>query len=266
MKVFKIHLGSEQTKTVWTEGEHVVDVNLCIPNEWNPNVMDRRVYDKTKLGVRETMQETSKLPPIVVRPLLGDKHKLQIIDGYHRWRMHKEDGLQSINVYVIYVSTKRAMLMTAQLNYNRGEPDMEKYPQYLSKMIELFGDVDAKYLSERLTDSEDEIRSYLDNIGFAIERLPELDDEDEEPSSDSGGDASDADALLELKFMLRRGAAEVVERELVRLTSALGGGSNVRGRALEVMAVLSSQTPDDSIGAVSDVTPIKRKRKRHANG
>lgn len=250
MKVFKIKLGDEDAKTIWTEGEHTVPLDSCRPNPWNMNKMDKQVYEKTKLAVQETRAEAGRIPPITVRPLPGKKRMLQIIDGYHRWLMYQELGYKEIEVDVSYVSTKRAMLMTAQLNYNRGEPDMEKYPQYLAKMIKTFDDVDPAYLAERLPDSEDEIKSYLSSIDFEVEdvRIPS-DDDDELPSTK---DASDTDALVELKFGVRQGAGEVIEQELARLASHLGGGKNVRGRALEVMAVLSSQTPDASIAGVMD--------------
>lgn len=257
MKVYRIKLGDESTKTVWTEGEHLVSVDNVRPNTWNMNVMSPQMYEKTKLGIKETREEGGRIPPIAVRPWLGKKRILQIIDGEHRWRMYKELGYAEIEVDVSYVSTKRAMLMTPQMNYNRGEPDMEKYPQYMAKMIQIFDDVDPKYLSERLPDSEDEIKSYLASIDFELEAVViPRDEEGLAPTQD----ASDTDALLDLKFTVRQGAGEVIERELARLSQHLGGGKNIRGRALEAMAVLSSQTPNGSITPTED-SPKKRRKK-----
>jgi hypothetical protein len=68
----------------------------------------------------------------------------------------------------------------------------------------------------------------------------------------------------EVKFWLARDQRRVVEDELTRV-SALLRGKNVRGRALEVMAVTSSQTPVDNIaGEPPDGArpAFKPKRKR----
>jgi len=249
MKVYRINLGDEPSKTVWTEGGHTVSLETCRPNKWNMNKMSPQMYEKTKLAVKETREEGGRIPPIAVRPWPGKKRILQIIDGEHRWRMFKDLGYPEIEVDVSYLSTKRAMLMTPQMNYDRGDPDMEKYPQYLANMIKMFDDVDAKYLAERLPDSEDEIKSYLNSIDFELETISIAADDDEVGVEPLTRDASDSDALLDLKFTVRQGAGEVIEKELARLVGHLGGGKNTRGRALEVMAVLSSQTPDGSIDA-----------------
>lgn len=264
MKVFRVKMGDKTTKTIWTEGEHRVAISDVVPNTWNPNKMDPQMYEKTKLVIKETLDEAGRIPPIVVRPLPKDKTKLQIVDGYHRWKILQELGYEEMDVTVLYISDQRTMQMTAELNYNRGEPDMEKYPQYLAQMIEKFDDVTPQYLSERLPDSEDEIKSYLESIDFEIDDIStSKDDDDDDDDSSSSKDDSDTDQLLELKFAVRQGAGEVIEKELARLGAHLGGGKNVRGRALEVMAVLSSQTPDASIDStMGEEDAPKRKKKK----
>lgn len=264
MKSFKAKCGSETIRTTFNEGYQRVALDVLVPNPWNPNSMQPEIYEKTKRGVAETLKEADKkLPPITCRPHPKYKRKLQIVDGFHRWQMLGELKAAEIDIFVIYVDTKQAMLLTAQLNYNRGEPDMEKYPQYLARMIKEHDDVDVAYLAARLPDSEDEIKGYLEAIDFEVDDIDVSDDDDEEDAADK--DASDTDALLELKFVCRKGAAEVIEHELSRLGGALGGGKNVRGRALEVMAVLSSQTPTASIDATTneeDESKAKRRKKK----
>lgn len=272
MKAVTVKLGSQSVKTIWSEGEHRVALDVCVPNDWNMNKMPPDIYEKTKLVIKETIEEAGRIPPITVRPLPGKKRLLQIIDGYHRWKILAELGYSEIDTSVIYVSDQRAMQMTAELNYNRGEPDMEKYPEYLARLIKTFDDVDATYLSQRLPDSKDEIESYLDSIDFEVDdvKIP-IDDEDDESSNSATKDESQRDALLELKFVVRQGAGEVIEKELARLGAHLGGGKNVRGRSLEVMAVLSSQTPEGSIASSMDeeddsssvsVAKARKKRKK----
>lgn len=268
MKMLKAKCGDDVVKTVWSQGEHRVALDVCVPNDWNMNKVEPIMLEKLKLVIGETLKEAGRLPPITCRPHPTKKRKLQIIDGEHRWRILTMLDESEIDVVVLYVSAQRAMSMTAELNYNRGEPDMEKYPAYLARMLKEFEHVDVQYLSERLPESSDEILAYLESGDFSVEELtlPDDDDKDDLPGSK---DASNADALVELKFQVRQGAGEVIERELSRLSKALGGGKNVRGRALEVMAVLSSQTPDSSIGDGiandehdNDTTVSLRKKKK----
>ena len=127
--------GGEKIKTVWAEGEHRVAVSEVDPNDWNMNKVDPQMLEKLKLVIAETLDEAGRIPPITCRPHPKYKTRLQIIDGEHRWKILKELGYEEIDVTVLYVSKLRAMSMTAELNYNRGEPDMEKYPTYLARMI-----------------------------------------------------------------------------------------------------------------------------------
>ena len=270
MKVFKAKCGDETIKTVFTQGEHRVSVGDIVPNDWNPNKVDPQMLTKLEFVINETLEDTGRIPPIVCRPHTKDKTKLEIIDGEHRWKIVKKLGYGEIDVVVLYVSKVRAMAMTSELNYNRGEPDMEKYPAYLARMLKEFDGIDVKYLAERLPDTEDEIRSYLEAADFEVDEVKiDLDNDDDDDDSSETKDASNTDALLELKFTVRQGGAEVIEREIARLTKALGGGKNLRGRALEAMAVLSSQTPsgsldvgDDSDTSESQPKPKKKKKKK----
>lgn len=250
MKTFKVKLGKKKVKTIWREGQHRVRLDQVVKNDWNMNKMPADIYAKTKLVISETLDEAGRIPPISVRPHPQYPKLLQIIDGFHRHKILGELGYEEIDVDVIYVSDKRAMMMTAELNYNRGEPDMEAYPQFMKRLMETFDDVDIKYLSERLPDSADEISSYMESIDFEVEevKISTGDDDDEDDDKPTTKDASQADALVELKFVVRQGGAEVIERELTRLQKALGGGKNLRGRALEMMAVQSAQTPSGSLG------------------
>lgn len=268
-KVFTAKCGDEKIKTIWKEGEQRVSIESCRPNDWNMNKVEPQMYEKLKLVIKETLDEAGQIPSITARPHPKKKRLLQIVDGEHRWKILQELGQTEIDVKVLYVSTKRAMAMTAELNYNRGEPDMEKYPQYLARMMREFEDVDVKYLAERLPDSEDEIKSYLEAADLDVDEI-KIEDDDETGTSQDEKDASETDALVEIKFVVRQPAAEVIEGELSRLKSHLGGGKNERGRALEMMAVLSSQTPDGSIDTSLEVDdddisidkPHKKKKKK----
>lgn len=244
-------------KKKWKLGEQRVPIDVVEPNDWNMNRMDPQMYEKTKLVISETLDEAGRIPPIVVRPHPRNPKKLQIVDGEHRWRIVQDLDYAEIDVVVMKLSDKRAMSMTSELNYNRGTPDPEKYPQYLERMIKEFKDVTPEWIAERHAESVSEIHSLLATANISIEQVVVPDDE----AQVSTKDASETDMLVEVKFQLRQGAAEVVERELARIGTKLSGKNN-RGRALEYMATLSSQTPIDDIeDAEADDKPKRTSHK-----
>lgn len=71
----------------------------------------------------------------------------------------------------------------------------------------------------------------------------------------------------EVKFWLAADQKKVVEDELTRI-AALLRGKNIRGRALEAMAVISSQTPTDNITGEEpeEPPPAFKSRKRRKRG
>lgn len=260
----KVKLADDTTiVTKWHEqGDYKVPLSTCVPNNWNMNKVEPRMMDKLRLVIKETLEESNgKLPPITVRPHPKKKKLLQIVDGEHRWKILGELGCDEIDVTVLHLTDQRAMSMTAELNYNRGEPDPEKYPQYLARMIKEFDEVNPSYLAERLPDSEDEIRSYLESANLEIDNVILDEDDDDEVMTH---DASETDMLVEMKFTLHQGQAEIVQAELTRLGNTFGGGKNIQGRALEYMAVLSSQTPLGSMESFSDddEAPKRKKKKK----
>jgi len=72
----------------------------------------------------------------------------------------------------------------------------------------------------------------------------------------------DGEVFEEMKFWLARDQKTVVDDELTRIASLLRG-KNIRSRALEAMAVISSQTPIDNItGEEPDSTPTFKPRNK----
>lgn len=230
-------------------GHHRVDVDLVEPNDWNMNKVPPDVYRKLKLNIQETLESAGTVPPITVRPHPDKTGKLQIIDGEHRWRVIRDLGYAEIDVFNFPCETKAAMVLTANLNYLRGEPDAEKYPDYLARLIKEES-VDVTWLSERLVESEDELTSWLEGKDIT----PDIVTVEVEGGDDAAAakDASTMDSWLELKFLVAREQAEIIEAELARIAGTLKGKKNPRGIALEYMAVLSSQTPTETF---ADVLP-----------
>lgn len=230
-----------------------------IPNEWNPNVMSDDIYEKTKLGIQELIDESGieAVIGIVVRPHPKKKDKWQIIDGEHRAKMLQELGYEKGPCHIVRCSDKRAVLLTEQLNHNRGTNDPKKYASYLYTLVDDHQE-SLDSLEEQLPQTAEDMETIMraQNIQLddvMIHGSPE-DAEDQEGEEDDIEDLS----WVDLKFRVAPDQAEVIETEIARLSSVLDG-KNLRGRALEFMAVSSSQTPLESI--VPKKRPKKKKRK-----
>lgn len=213
-----------------------VRVSDCAPNDWNPNRMTQEIREKLLAGLKLTKDQGGHTPPIVVR-----KHpdqsiaKYQIIDGFHRWDIYRSEELDDrIDAFILDVDTKTAMILTDTLNYLRGSPDPDGYAQYMQRLLNENHMTPAE-AALYLPATSDEITDLLANYDLKIEQI-------EVPSDTVAGEADAQEVFVELKFFISTTQAEVVERELARISKLLQG-KNVRGRALEYMAVNSSQTP-----------------------
>lgn len=240
---------SHSTAVHLEPGYHRVDVDLVVPNTWNMNKVAPEVFRKLKLNIEETLDRSGTIPPILVRPHPTKLTMLEIIDGEHRWRVIKELGYAEIDVHTFPCEDRDAMVLTANLNYLRGEADPEKYPDYLERVIKEHA-VDVTWLSERLVESADELTTWLEGRDITPEIISLETDEDMDGVEEK--DASLSEAWMELKFLVAREQAEIIEAELDRIAGTLKG-KNPRGRALEFMAVLSSQTPTETF---ADVLPL----------
>lgn len=235
-------------KKAWPFGKNQrVPLDCVVPNNWNMNVMTSEEYDTLKRGIEETLDEVGEMSAIWCRPHPERTGCVQIIDGEHRWKIMAELGYVEMDCDVANIGDQRAREMTAQLNYNRGRPDPEKYPEFLGNLIRDFPDVDIDYLADRLPESRDEIEEMLDGIDIDIEDV-DVPNDDIMPDSK---DASTADVWVKAEFLVAAAAAQIIEQEIARISDTLEG-KNLRGRALEFMAVLSGQTP------LEDAPPIKR--------
>jgi len=243
-----------------------IRVSTCVPNDWNPNKMDPSTRDKLVRGIKMLRDQGAEVPPIIVRRH-PDKTvaKYQIIDGFHRWDIYRADGIERINAFVLNVDTKTAMILTDTLNYLRGEPAPDDYAEYFRRLITETQTPVAE-LGELVHKNPDEIEAILDAYDIEIEHIDVVVEGDGESRA-----KDEDDVFVEVKFVMSRSQQEVVERELSRI-GALLNGKNIRGRALEYMAVNSSQTELDNLmgQGVADVpkkeklSKLKKKMKEKA--
>ena len=113
----------------------MVPIDKIMPNRWNPNYQDKRVFEKQKKSIREL----GMLGSILVRKI--DNHTFcdyEIMDGEHRWKALKEEGSVECPVEVIKgeVSDGDAQLLTILLNNLRGKDDIFKRAKILQVLNE----------------------------------------------------------------------------------------------------------------------------------
>lgn len=215
-----------------------VTLDRVHPNDWNPNELSAEGYAKLKRGISKVLQSNPRrIPPIIVRRHPELKGQYQIIDGFHRWKAMGDLKQEKINVFVIKADDATARILTNTLNYLRGSPNQERYAQGLVELVEL--GMTTTELSDLLPDTAEDIDNLISAADVSVEAYEKLRSEDEK-ALDSLSKAGEDEVWVELKFKVTVEQAQVVEQELSRLSNAIGGKSR-RSRALEYMAVQSSQ-------------------------
>jgi DNA segregation ATPase FtsK/SpoIIIE-like protein len=116
----------------------IVDIDKVRPNRWNPNVMDKAMFNKQK----KSIDELGFLGAILVR-----EHEIsgmyEILDGEHRWKALKEANEAQIPVENIgKISDKDAQLLTILINNLHGKDDIFKR----AKILEALEDVQLSLL------------------------------------------------------------------------------------------------------------------------
>ncbi len=222
----------------------MLPIDKLVPNDWNPNVMEGGMFDKLKTGMKSLLANKQPIPPITVRPHPKDNGTYQIIDGYHRRKAGEELGLQEMPAAVLKVDDATAKILTATLNYLRGQPDEEKYSELLSGLVTNDA-MSLEDLAAFLPEDVDHLQDILEISDAGVEALKLLDEEETEKTGGSKVLTED-NTFVDLHFSVSTSQARIIEKELNRLEDFLQG-RNKRGRALEYMAVLSGQTPAESI-------------------
>lgn len=190
-------------------------VDALRPNPWNPN----RVAPETLHKLREYMRREGIVQPIVVRRL-GDHH--QIIDGYHRWMLCKDDlKLAEVPCVVVDVDDKRARILTINLNELTGDP----VPHLMAELIhDLSRDTTLDDLATILPYDEGELRD-LDELLKLPDGLEAFVAEQVEREK--------RDAPKVLSFVVDD--TGLIERAITHAMDRLEG-KNRRGRALLMLA------------------------------
>jgi hypothetical protein len=119
-----------------------IDVEKIKPNEYNPNVMDKRIYNTLVQNIKR-FGEMSQ--PILVRPLTDGT--FVIIDGFHRWSAAKDAGLESIYCAIPKSEKELELLksptfqkqMTLAFNRIHGVADRDKLKSIVNELEKEIG-------------------------------------------------------------------------------------------------------------------------------
>jgi ParB family chromosome partitioning protein len=118
-----------------------IEVSDIVPNEYNPNVMPPKAYDRLVEDMRENGPRA--IEPILVRRV---GRKFEIIDGFNRWRAAKQLAWRTIPANILDVSLEEAKVINYRKNSERGTIDP-------FKEAELFkSDIDAGMTQEEVAE------------------------------------------------------------------------------------------------------------------
>lgn len=213
-------------------------LTLLHPNDWNPNFQDTETYKKLKAVLKRSLAINPKrIPPVVVRPSKVHDGQYEIIDGYHRWKALDELKQTHINAFIADVDDTTARLWTDSLNYLKGTPDREKYAKGLVELLEMGATTEE--ILVHLPENEEEFDQLITEADISVEAIQKLEEADR-LEEERHKDDPEENVWVEIKTKVTVAQAKIIEQELARIGKAIKG-KNSRGRAMELMAVQSSQ-------------------------
>lgn len=198
-----------------------VDIDLIVPNPWNPNAMDDDMFVKAI----ESIHQFGFVDPVTCREV-GDL--FQIIDGEHRHRAAADHSAACRKVkdkYVEHVGMRQlpitnlgavsdpvAQKLTIVLNETRGEAEPKRLGELLTTLL----------ISEPLPKLVELLPLDEDRI-IELAELPKVNWEDLTPKAK--GPAKREERWVERVFRLPVKAAEALDRALNEAKAA-GAGSD----------------------------------------
>lgn len=224
---------NDKKKLQFADKIDLINIDEVYPNRWNPNVLDEFYSGRLKGSI----EKHGFIDPVTVRIRLEGGY--EIIDGEQRLRQIQELGEKQIAVINLgELSDAKAQELTLQLR-NRGEEDSIKLAELITELEDSIG-IDE--LKADLPFPEEDIDNLLQLLDF---------DWDQYKKDDEAEDSED-DQWVDMKFRVPTDVVDIINSEIDRLMGILGTDKKKpeevrRGLALEKMAVLSAQTPEESI-------------------
>jgi len=219
-----------------------VPVDFLEPNPWNVNRMSKPMVRKlTAYLKREGLVE-----PLVVRPHPDKGVRFQILGGYHRWTICKDElGYETIPCVVVELNDKRAKILSINLNSMKGE----SVPSLLSQLLhDLDQEMPMPDIEATLPFDAGEITDYLSLLqvpeGFADEL-------------EADAKRKDREAPEVLTIVLDRKQHALWVQAVEKAQDEVGGTKNPKARTLELMAMayLATRGGDSNRSQSGDPNP-----------
>jgi len=198
-----------------------IKIDLLDPNPWNVNRMSSGMQKKlTAYLKREGLVE-----PIVVRPHPTKNGRYEILGGFHRWSICKDElEYETVPCVITPLNDKRAKILSVNLNSMSGQT----VPSLLSNLLhDLEQEMPMPDLEATLPYDKSEIVDIL-----SLMQVPEgFADELEKEASQKDKDAPEV-----LTVVLDRKQHRLWEEALEAAGSEIGGARNPKARTLELLA------------------------------
>lgn len=200
-----------------------IHVDQLVPNAWNVNRMSKGMMRKlTAYLKREGLVE-----PIVVRRHPKLESRYEILGGFHRWSICKDElGYETVSCVVVELNDKRAKILSVNLNSMKGEA----VPSLLSNLLhDLEQEMPMPDMEATLPFDQGEITDFL-----SLLQVPEgFADELEENAK-----RKDREAPEVLTVVLDRKQHGLWVRAMEVAEGEVGGAKNPKARTLELMATI----------------------------
>jgi ParB-like chromosome segregation protein Spo0J len=163
-----------------------IEIAHIYPNQWNPNRMDVKTFE----ALAQSAEEFGNIDPLTVRQLTDNNY--QIIDGYHRYLIAKQNNIESIDCVVIECTETQAKRLTQILNRTKGTDD----PFLLKELLKSLEDdidiedilrglpMDTDDYSKLLKQLDKETKPSFDSVEAGEHPLDSVYDESEYSESD----------------------------------------------------------------------------------
>lgn len=133
------------------------------PNPWNPNQQSEFMFERARLSIREF----GFVDPVTVRRVPG-VDGFEVVDGEHRWRAAKLEGLADIAIVDLgEIPDHVAKRLTIALNEISGEPDTNKLAELIAGLHMELGDEGMAALPY----TADDIKRMLDIASFDLDSI-----------------------------------------------------------------------------------------------
>lgn len=230
-----------------------VAISRLKPNPWNPNMQTDFIFDRERRSIRKH----GFIDPVLVRAAGSD---YEIIDGEHRWRAAKEEGLKEVMIIDLgKVDDAEAKRLTIIMNETRGKADHDRLKALLKDLEQLDG---AQILAEILPFSQVELDSYLkearvdwDSIGSPLvvgEETPAQGDDPVEIEPPRGADSAKTEPgkkviSVSVPDQLFSSFFEQIDRINMILNPEEEPKKVAPAQAIEVMLALTRQADEKAI-------------------